>query len=263
MTQPPTLETLIASLREALSAGDIDAALRLGADARTRFPDAPAALFLLCAALLDRRDSRAATILPLIERHPHYAPGWRAIGETLVRQGRAAAALVALDRARAHGTPVERRRAAIARAAALETLTRQGDAADAPLHYRRGVLLRRAGRGEEARAALHQAIDHDPRHAEAHYALGLACQDLGAHNTAAEAYRNALTIRADFHEAALNLGTALQEAGDWEGALDAYAQAVILRPESFGRVAQALAASPRGRLWLDPAALRAALDARL
>ncbi|HUN53025.1 MAG TPA: tetratricopeptide repeat protein, partial [Candidatus Sulfotelmatobacter sp.] len=59
--------------------------------------------------------------------------------------------------------------------------------------------------------------------------------------------------------AALNLGVALQESGELEAALDAYGQALRLRPESFGRIAQALVAAPAGTLFLDLGRLRGEL----
>ena len=40
----------------------------------------------------------------------------------------------------------------------------------------------------------------------------------------------------------------------------AYRLALKLRPDTFGRIAQALAASPMGEVWLDVAALRRSLD---
>lgn len=267
MSEGPSLAALTEALRRALARGDLDSAIRHAAEAQTRFPDAPAPLFLLCTALLDRRDPRAAALLPRLDRFPEHAEGWQALGETLLRLDRNEAALVAFDRSAAHAPP-DARRAAIGRAAALEALNRPAEAADAllpaledsaELHYRRGLLLRRADRAQAARAALDRAIALDPRRAEAHFALGLACQDAGDQPAAIAAYRAALDRRPDFHEAALNLGTALQAAGDWDAARAAYARALRLRPESFGRIAQAVTAARRGRLFLDPADLRRAL----
>jgi hypothetical protein len=44
-------------------------------------------------------------------------------------------------------------------------------------------------------------------------------------------------------------------------AMDAYRSAVRSRPDSFGRIAQAVTAARTGMLWLDPAAFRRALGA--
>jgi cytochrome c-type biogenesis protein CcmH/NrfG len=79
------------------------------------------------------------------------------------------------------------------------------------------------------------------------------------YGSAAEAYRKAIEIKPDHAEAALNLGVVLQESGDFDGAMHAYRDAYRLRPESFGVIAMALTSAPRGRLWLDEAALRRSL----
>ena len=71
--------------------------------------------------------------------------------------------------------------------------------------------------------------------------------------------RRALELRPDFAEAAVNLGTCHQESGDMAAAKMAYRLALRLRPDTFGRVAQALAAAPMGEVWLDLAALRHSL----
>jgi tetratricopeptide (TPR) repeat protein len=90
--------------------------------------------------------------------------------------------------------------------------------------------------------------------------LGVVRQDLRDHAGAAEAYRKALGIRPDYAEAALNLGTALQDSGDLDGAMRAYSDAYRLRPEMFGTIAMALTSARHGRLWLDEATLRRALE---
>jgi len=90
--------------------------------------------------------------------------------------------------------------------------------------------------------------------------LGLVRQDLHDRVGAATAYRKAIELRPDYAEAALNLGVVLQDSGDLEGAMRAYAQAYRLRPQTFGTIAMALTSAPHGRLWLDEAALRHALE---
>ena len=90
--------------------------------------------------------------------------------------------------------------------------------------------------------------------------LGLARQDLRDHAGAASAYRKAIELKGDHAEATFNLGVVLQEAGDLDAAMRAYAQAYRLRPSSFGNIAMALTSASHGRLWLDEAALRRALE---
>ena len=62
-------------------------------------------------------------------------------------------------------------------------------------------------------------------------------------------------------EAAVNLGIALQRLGDLPAALDAYRDGLRIRPDTLGRIAQALTAAGTGMLVLDPAALRRMLGA--
>jgi len=90
--------------------------------------------------------------------------------------------------------------------------------------------------------------------------LGLVRQDLRDHAGAVTAYRKAIELKPDYAEAALNLGVVLQDSGDLDGAMRAYAQAYRLRPQTFGTIAMALTSAPHGRLWLDEAALRLALN---
>jgi tetratricopeptide (TPR) repeat protein len=90
--------------------------------------------------------------------------------------------------------------------------------------------------------------------------LGLVRQDLRDPAGAVTAYRKAIELKSDYAEAALNLGVVLQDSGDLEGAMRAYAQAYRLRPQTFGTIAMALTSAPHGRLWLDEAALRHALE---
>jgi tetratricopeptide (TPR) repeat protein len=90
--------------------------------------------------------------------------------------------------------------------------------------------------------------------------LGLARQDLRDYVGAASAYRKAIELKGDHAEAAFNLGVVLQELSDLDEAMHAYAQAYRLRPSSFGNIAMALTSASHGRLWLDEAALRRALE---
>jgi tetratricopeptide (TPR) repeat protein len=90
--------------------------------------------------------------------------------------------------------------------------------------------------------------------------LGLVRQDLREYDKAVAAYAKALDIKPDFAEAALNRGVALQDTGDIDQAMRAYAEAYRLRPSCFGLIAQALTSAPHGRLWLDEASLRRALE---
>jgi tetratricopeptide (TPR) repeat protein len=123
---------------------------------------------------------------------------------------------------------------------------------------RLGRLAWEDGDHSLAASLLERAVVHEPP-APVWFDLGLVRQDLRDRAGAAHAYRKALDIKPDYADAALNLGTVLQEAGDLDGAMDAYTKAYRLRPTMFGTIAMALTSAPHGRLWLDEAALRAAL----
>ena len=98
--------------------------------------------------------------------------------------------------------------------------------------------------------------------ARAWFLLGVSSADAGRRDAAAAAYRRALAIEPTLAEAAVNLGTLLQESGDLAGAKAAYGEALRLRPDTFGRIAQAMTTSPKGELWLDLGALRQDLTGR-
>ncbi|HTI00956.1 MAG TPA: tetratricopeptide repeat protein [Acidisoma sp.] len=192
-------------------------------------------LFRDAIRLLQAGDAGAASLLPRLEAFAAYAPGWLALGEVLRDRGQRVAAVLAFRRAAAAG--------------------------EVPaLLHRAGQGLAALGQGKAAEAAFRAALDLDADFAPAWYSLGLSLQDSRDFTAAAEAFGRALAGKPDFHEAAFNQGVVLQEAGQMEAALAAYAEAYKLRPESFGRIAQALVASPQGALWLKPSALRAVLS---
>jgi tetratricopeptide (TPR) repeat protein len=115
--------------------------------------------------------------------------------------------------------------------------------------------------GDHAAAVtLLERAAKDDAPASVWFDLGLARQDLRDCDGAATAYRRALELKPDFAEAALNLGVLLQESGDLDSAMRAYVEAYRLRPSTFGTIAMALTSAPHGRLWIDEAALRRALD---
>ena len=203
------------------------------------------ALFRQCCALLQARDPRAGALLPRLERHVGYAPGWRALAATLLESGQVEAGVVAAERA-VTADAGEPESARLLAAALL----------------RLGLLRRQQGNIVAAEVALARALSLDPEQARAAFALGLIRQDRRDHEGAAAAYRAALAARPKFYEAALNLGIALQEARQFEAAMAAYAQCYRLNEASFGRIAQAVAAAPVGRLWLDLERFRADLVAR-
>jgi tetratricopeptide (TPR) repeat protein len=198
-------------------------------EALRRTPDEAAVAFLLCALMLKGGDAEANSLLThCLARFPDFAPGWSDLGHILLEHGKIEAALVCF----AQGTP--------SFAAAV----------------RRGLILRDLRRLDEAEASFEAAAALDPSSVRAWFLLGTCRQDRGDFAGAADAYRAVLARDNTVAEAAVNLGMVLQESGDLESAKAAYARALGTRADTIGRIAQALATSPKGELWLDLKALR-------
>ena len=218
----------------ALGAGHGDLAVAACRRAMLADPAQSEPVFLLCALLLRQGSAEAQSLLQqCLARFPEPSRGWMEIGEALLRLGKREAALVCFDRG----------------------------PAEASVALRRGQLAKDLGRLDQARAAFAAAVALDTRAPRAWFLLGTCAQDQRDFAAAAEAYRRVLALTPTLAEAAVNLGTVLQETGDLAGARASYARALATRPDSFGRVAQALATSPTGELWLDLDRLRASLVA--
>jgi len=261
--------TLVVAGRAARASQNAAAAIAFFRRAAALEPDRAEAAFLLCVTLLECGDTGAQTLLPhLLQKFPHDAEGWRLLGEALHSAGQRDAALVAFTRAAqaAPSLPLHMRRGAL-----LEVLGRTAEAAEAywaaaslapddgEAALRLGLCLRRVGDGAGAAAAIERAVLLQPANAEAWFATGLIHQDRRGFHAAAEAYQHALDAAPGFAEAAVNLGTCRQETGDIIAAKAAYRVALRHRPDTFGRIAQALAVAPAGEVWLDAAALRRSL----
>ena len=228
----PALEVLLAQGRAAQAQGRGADALALFAEAAERHPAAPEAAFAFCIAALQAADARAGPLLQtLLARFPGHASGWEELGLWLLGAGKAEAALACLRRAAAVAPDA---RLALACGTALRSLGRVGEARD-------------------AFAAAARMAPHLPRPA---FLLGLCAQDDRDYPAARAAYERALAIDPDLPEAWVNLGTVLQELRDLSGAKSAYGNAMKRRHDTFGRISQALTASPKGELWLDLGRLR-------
>jgi Flp pilus assembly protein TadD len=232
--EPPMskIDSVLDRSRLAFAAGQTASALAAVRQAVEHAPERGEPLFLLCSLLLRKGDPEATRIFSqCLSRFASPSPGWVEVGEALLDKGHRAAALVCFAR----GGP------------------------DGALALRCGQLERDLGRLAEALSWFKTAVDLDPSSARARFLLGVCAQDLGDHALAAQAYRAVLALNPENAEAEVNLGIVLQAMGDLVGAKQAYGRAVRKRPDSFGRVAQALPGSPKGELWLDLVALRRSL----
>ncbi len=226
------MATLILSGRAARALDDDAGAVSAFAAAAKAAPERAEPAFLLCAALVEARDPAADPILQrLAARFPHEAAGWEDLARSLLGVGR---------RCRGREGPGR----GVPRGAGLP----------AGLQPRAHPEGPRAGGGR--RGAFAEAVRQDAGMARAWFLLGVSSADAGRRDAAASAYRRALALEPTLAEAAVNLGTLLQESGDLAGAKAAYGEALRLKPDTFGRIAQAMTTSPKGELWLDLGALR-------
>lgn len=243
------------------------------AGARSRVaanPDLPDGWFELAAALLDAGDPAVDDVLPALGRFTDHAPGWCTLGHALLRTDQAGPARDAY--ARALASDPRSLPALLGGVAALLALgdaadavrlagtairTAPGSAAAAHAHAR---ALRAAGDAAGARAAYERLTALDPGRAEAWFHLGSLRADAGDADGAIAALRAALGADERLHEAAFNLGVVLAEARRLDEALGAFGIALRLRPESFGRIAQALVSVDCGVVFLEPALLRRTLE---
>jgi len=112
---------------------------------------------------------------------------------------------------------------------------------------------------QAASQALERAVVLAPDNGEAWFKASLVRQDLGDLDGAIAALQRVLAGSPERVDALVNLGIVQQESGRIDDAMRAYGQAYRLRPQTFGRIAHALATPGVGRLWLDLDELRAEL----
>ena len=143
----------------------------------------------------------------LLGKHPEFGFGWKLLGGTLQMQGKDA--LHAFQKV-------------------TELMPN-----DAEAHFNLGVVLKTAGRLEDAAASYRKAIALKPDYVEAHGNLGNTLQDLGQLEGAIASYRHALKIRPDDTDAHNSLGTALKDLGQLDKAIASYRKAVALKPDFF------------------------------
>jgi tetratricopeptide (TPR) repeat protein len=232
-------------------------------------PERADAAFMTCIVLLELGDPKANDALhDLLRRFPNDAEGWHEIGVVLHKARKFEAALVAFTRA---AEVVQNPRYDAARAASLRELGRFGEAVEAlrkarahsPDHaeiaLQLALCLHKIGELLAARAELEPMLASNIANANLWFAYGLICQDSHDLAAAITAYRHTLEIAPGLAETHVNLGICLQQTGDIASAKAMFGRAMRLRADTFGRIAQALSAAPRGEMWLDAERLRRSL----
>ncbi|HKI32087.1 MAG TPA: tetratricopeptide repeat protein [Gemmataceae bacterium] len=178
----------------------------------------------------------------VVEERPGYCPGWRGLGDVLVRRGKMAEARSVAERLlenkRLHG---EGRLLLCTLAAAsgddagARRELEQAVAADpddvAPLEALCRLFFER-GQPAEAERALQELVRRCPDDAAAWHNLGTIYLRVRRPAEAIGAYRESLRHRPDAADTHLHLGYALKEVGRLDEAVVAWEAAVRLEPRN-------------------------------
>ncbi|MFI5460727.1 MAG: tetratricopeptide repeat protein [Isosphaerales bacterium] len=169
-----------------------------------------------------------------------YRPGWRGLGEILLRGGRfaeveaLAEALLSDGPLRIEGlliksrTALARKQFAEARDALDQAVAERPD--DLETLRTRGQFFLEHGAPDEAERALKSLIEHDPRDASAHHNLGTLLLATQRYDEAVQEYRQALRYRPNHAATYLQLGYALKESGRHSEAVPAWEHVLRLAP---------------------------------
>lgn len=196
---------------------------------------------------------------------PGVAAAWHLKGVLALARSDAAEAVSALERAAALAPddPALASNLGIAQqragdlAAARETFEVLVKVAPdfAPGRLNLAIALRDAGETDAAIAELREAVQLEPGYAKAWLELGRLLAERGAYDEALASLARA----GDSPEVQLAKGWCLQELGRVEEALRIYREMLRRDPSLYPVVERNLTTASKGRLWLHPAALRAAL----
>jgi tetratricopeptide (TPR) repeat protein len=212
-----------------------------------------------------RFDQAGPEVDAVLAGDPDCAPGWQIKGVLALLEGRAEAAVEALQRAVALqpedaagwtnlGIAQHQTGRVEAAASSLERATRLQPGL-AKAEHNLGVLRGEQGRLEDAERHLRRALAADPAYAKAWLELGRIRLALGAMEDAQTCLRHA----GPLPEAQLTLGLCLQESGAVDEALAVYRAALGRDPALYGAVVKNLTSAAKGCLWLRLRDFRRAL----
>jgi len=97
--------------------------------------------------------------------------------------------------------------------------------------YRLGVILKLAGKNDDAIAAYQRAIQLDPKDAYPHNGLGNVYDDLGRYDEAIAAYQRAIQLDPKIAAPHNGLGNVYYRLGNYDDAIAAYQRAIQLDPK--------------------------------
>lgn len=237
IVSPQSLESGLGSVIALVNEGEIEGAWYLCHAVAVLYADSPAVLQLLAVLSLKRGDPKQASSYAMasLALRSNHVP-------TLVVAGDAARLLGACEAANTH----------YAQAHAI-----QPDRPDICLVS--GIAQYQCGQLHRALNALENCVRIAPALADGWFHLALVRQDLHDLPGAILALKRLLQVSPDRIDALVNLGIVLQASERTVEAIQVYGQAYRLQPESFGRIAHALAAGNVGRIWLDLDDLRSEL----
>ncbi|MFI5461446.1 MAG: glycosyltransferase [Isosphaerales bacterium] len=176
----------------------------------------------------------------VVREVPRYRPGWRGLGEILLRGGRfaeveaLAEALLSDGALRIEGllmksrTALAQKRFAEARADLDRAVAERPD--DLETLRGRGQFFLEHGAPDEAERAFKSLIERDPRDASAHHNLGTLLLATQRYDEAVQEYRQALRYRPNHAATYLQLGYALKESGRHSEAVPAWEHVLRLAP---------------------------------
>ncbi len=267
--RPGHAPAMLIAGRAARALGHLEQARNWFRRASEAAPERSEPAFLLCVTQLECGDRGAQESLSnLMRRFPHDPQGWGQIGATLRKANQLEAAALAFARAFAGSSEAAH---AVGQAAALMDLGHFKEAVDAlraalvvasdrvEVILALAKALRRLADYSEALALLERAAVLHPEDSQIHFAIGLVRDDLHDDAGAIAAYGRCVALRPDLPEAQVNLGLALQRTGELQAAKERYRAAIRARPDTFGRIAQALPSARKGELWLNLGKLRRSL----
>jgi tetratricopeptide (TPR) repeat protein len=100
--------------------------------------------------------------------------------------------------------------------------------------YRYGLLLKCAGRADDALTELRQAVALNPTYVKALVKLGLTAWEAGRLQEAADALRRAVDLAPEYVDLHYRLGLVYADRGLWPMAVEEYRQALARQPNADG-----------------------------
>ncbi|GFO54346.1 hypothetical protein GMSM_13530 [Geomonas sp. Red276] len=201
--------------------GDLESARKMYQNLVDSGDESPAAIFLLCTALVQQE--RVGDTIPYLEGMPH--PNEISLDIISVVDHETCTELIKAALAAGDGYKKARQ---VNAARGWYVIATAIDHRAVEAHFRLGDLLHDLKQYDDAEEALKTALRIDPEHWLSLYTYGVLCQDLGRDFEAIDHYRQALNIFEGHAKLHNNLGSALLNVGKVFDALPHFQRAVEL-----------------------------------